>query len=510
MPYQEIRRAASARPTSALRVVAPVIAVVLCFCVICIDVLNEAGRAAWDRSGDNSASLVAAIESDIIRNVEALNLSLQGAVDTLKRPDIDRIDPELRQLALFDHSATAERFGAILVLDKKGRLRFDSRNTTSRPLDLSDRDYFKAHQKERAPILYVGQPQASRSTGAFIVGISRRLSNPDGSFAGVVAGTIQLNYFKTLFNAINLGPGSNITLAHSDGTILMKWPFTPDVIGKNISHAGLYKQLAQSRSGRFETTGVIDGMHGLVAYSQVSDLPIVIAVGQASDVIYAQWRKYAWIVGLLVATLCALSAMFSIHLLRDLKRRDAMARKLAELAATDGLTGLSNRWHFDETISSEWQRAQRTKSPLALLMIDADRFKTYNDRHGHQAGDCVLQTIGAAISGGIRRGTDLGARFGGDEFAVLLPETSLAGAAHVAEQIRKRFAADCSKQDLGEGAGISVGVACVVAIDSTPHTDLLEAADGALYRAKQLGRNRIELSEAESALPKHAPVQHAA
>jgi hypothetical protein len=123
MPYQEIRGAASARPTSALRVVIPVVAVVMCFCAICIGVLNQAGRAAWDRSGDNSASLVAAIESDIVRNVEALNLSLQGVIDTLKRPDIDRIDPELRQLALFDHSAKAERFGAILVLDEKGRLR---------------------------------------------------------------------------------------------------------------------------------------------------------------------------------------------------------------------------------------------------------------------------------------------------------------------------------------------------------------------------------------------------
>ena len=233
-------------------------------------------------------------------------------------------------------------------------------------------------------------------------------------------------------------------------------------------------------------------------------MPIVISVGQATEDIYAQWRKYAWIIGLLLAALCALSVLLSVHLMRDLKRRDAMARKLTALATTDGLTGVSNRWHFDETIHREWQRAARTESTLALLMIDADHFKTYNDRHGHQAGDRLLQAIASAIMGGIRRGTDLGARFGGDEFAVLLPDTSLAGAARVADQIRDQFAVGCRDECFGKDARISIGVASPCRAQWASQAALLKAADDALYRAKQLGRNRIELAETEPCPPKQA------
>src|SRR5262245_24016130 len=225
MPFQDIAQIRSKAHAHWLKVLTPVVLVTVCFCAVCAHILIEARHTALERAGDTATSLVAAIESDIVRNVEALNLSLQGVANSLKRPEIDRLSPDLRQLVLFDHSATARHFGSILVLDETGHLRYDSRNATVKPVDMRDRDYFRIHKTKDAPILYVGQPQAARQDGAFFIGISKRLSHADGSFAGVVAGTVQLSYFKKLFKDLALGANGNITLARSDGTLLMRWPF---------------------------------------------------------------------------------------------------------------------------------------------------------------------------------------------------------------------------------------------------------------------------------------------
>jgi diguanylate cyclase (GGDEF)-like protein len=205
-----------------------------------------------------------------------------------------------------------------------------------------------------------------------------------------------------------------------------------------------------------------------------------------------------------MAALCALSAWLSFLLVWDLKRRHATEKDLLALAATDGLTGLSNRWHFDETARHEWLRAQRERTPVGLVMIDADLFKAYNDSHGHQAGDQLLKTIGSSISACLCRSGDLGARYGGDEFAVLLPNTSLAGAARVADQIRAHFAAQCSQDGAGDDARVSMGAAALVANPQTELGELLAASDRALYRAKSDGRNCTRLAEFEYARSKEA------
>jgi diguanylate cyclase (GGDEF)-like protein len=497
MPHHDIARFRSQAHSHWLKVLAPVVLVTLCFCAVCTHVLVEARHAAWERAGDTAASMVVAIESDVIRNVEALNLSLQNVINNLAHPEIGSVSADLRQRVLFDHSTTSRQFGAILVIDEHGRLRYDSRNIAPKPTDLSGRDYFRIHQSKNAPVLYVGQPEAARQSGTFIIGISKRLSHPDGSFAGVVAGTVQLNHFKKLFKDMALGPNSNITLARTDGTLLLRWPFDEAMLGKSINSAQIFKELEKARTGRFETTAVTDGVYRLFVYSQISDLPVFVSIGQATSDIYAQWHRYAWTIAILITVLTAMSAVLAWFLLRELNWHRAAEQSLAMLASTDGLTGLSNRWHFDDTIRREWRRARRDRAPIALLMIDADEFKIYNDSHGHLAGDQLLKVIGEAMLASVRRGTDLGARYGGDEFAVLLPGTSLEGAAEVADQIRERFNTGCRDQGLADGANkISIGCACLIPERAAGHATLLAAADEALYRAKDGGRNRTELAEA--------------
>jgi diguanylate cyclase (GGDEF)-like protein len=196
-----------------------------------------------------------------------------------------------------------------------------------------------------------------------------------------------------------------------------------------------------------------------------------------------------------MALLCAVTVMLAVLLNREFDRRSAAERKLTVLATTDGLTGLANRRQFNRALAHEWRRATRRGGPIALLMIDADDFKLYNDSHGHQAGDRLLQAIAAAIAAMSKRPSDLGARFGGDEFALLLPDTSLDDAATLARRLRDDLAARCVDETLQGQGRLSIGVASLVAtVGERPH-DLVAAADKALYQAKRLGRNRTELAE---------------
>ena len=217
------------------------------------------------------------------------------------------------------------------------------------------------------------------------------------------------------------------------------------------------------------------------------------SVGQSTAAIYAPWRRYATVIGVMVVLLCGISVTFAFYLAREMRRRNDAEMELEALAATDGLTGLSNRRDFNAAIEREWRRAIRAHHSLALLMIDADQFKAYNDRYGHLAGDRLLQAIGAAMAGSSRRGTDVAARYGGDEFAILLPGSTAVGAAKIADQVRARFAEVCGERNI-PASSVSMGVAAIEPRKHRPAGDLIAAADQALYSAKQLGRNRTEVA----------------
>ena len=170
----------------------------------------------------------------------------------------------------------------------------------------------------------------------------------------------------------------------------------------------------------------------------------------------------------------------------------ASNRRLEELSRTDGLTGVGNRRSFDAELASRFEHAQRYVRPLTLVMIDIDHFKEVNDAFGHQAGDEVLQRIAQVLQRTTRQ-SDFVARFGGEEFVVLLPETPLLEGLQVAEKIRAAVAAE----DLPTPVTVSAGVATI----PQPHIDspegLIASADAALYRAKEGGRNRVEYEPGE-------------
>ncbi|MNH05436.1 Phytochrome-like protein cph2 [compost metagenome] len=170
---------------------------------------------------------------------------------------------------------------------------------------------------------------------------------------------------------------------------------------------------------------------------------------------------------------------------------------LQRLMNSDGLTGLSNRRHFDEYLELEWRRAMREQQQLSLLMIDVDYFKAYNDSFGHLAGDEALRQVAEAIRGSCSRPTDLPARYGGEEFVLVLPNTSPGGARLVAEKLRQTV--------LGLGIPhtapvpdsyltVSIGLATQTPSIGSHSRQLISAADKGLYQAKNGGRNQVGIA----------------
>jgi two-component system cell cycle response regulator len=168
------------------------------------------------------------------------------------------------------------------------------------------------------------------------------------------------------------------------------------------------------------------------------------------------------------------------------------SRRLRHLSAVDGLTGLLNRGYFESRLAAELSRARRPGRPLAVAVLDLDRYKNFNDRYGHASGDVALRVLAEVVSGGLRA-TDTVARYGGDEFVVLLPETGPQAALEKLEQLRLAVARaefTLPRHDLTAQVTLSAGIACHPE-DGTDPVELLEAADRRLSEAKEGGRNRV-------------------
>ncbi len=171
-------------------------------------------------------------------------------------------------------------------------------------------------------------------------------------------------------------------------------------------------------------------------------------------------------------------------------------RKLKSLSVTDGLTGLANRRHFDETLDNEWARFERTAKPFALILLDVDYFKEYNDQYGHQMGDSCLKSIATILKKATRRAGDLAARYGGEEFIIIAFDTKIADALQMAEQIRQSVESLNIKNEhtLFAKLTVSIGVSATSNNEYPDQAHFLKAADIALYQAKNERRNCVRIA----------------
>ncbi|AUG05962.1 sensor domain-containing diguanylate cyclase [Pseudomonas sp. S09G 359] len=446
---------------------------------------------AATRSTTNIAQL---INADVLRNVELYDLALKGLIAATQREDLSRVTANIQHLVQFDLSTAAPFKGEVLLLDAEGNVIADSSTLQPTPRNFANRDYFQAHVKDAQAGLFISRPFRIHCDcdQVWRMAFSRRVSGPNGEFAGVAVATMRLAYFDQLFNTLTIGNGSSVNLLNNRGILLAQQPLLErDMIDKDLSERPNFKRMLREGSGSFQAISAISGQERLYTFTNVGELPLIVVVALSSQDVFAPWKRAALLTGGATGILCIGLLWLTWMLRRELRRRYRAERVLSELAATDALTGLANRRVLDERLRLEWDRAQRSTEPLTVLMIDVDHFKAFNDRHGHQGGDEALRMVAQVIGTNIRRPADLAARYGGEEFAVVLPVTDAKGAMVIAEHIRS------SVEHLPRFAGserpitVSIGMSTWDKRSRISLEALLLSADQALYEAKHSGRNRI-------------------
>ncbi|WP_085656468.1 sensor domain-containing diguanylate cyclase [Pseudomonas sp. B11(2017)] len=458
-------------------------------------------RAAFASARDSVTNLARATAQhaeDTIRQVDVLTAGLCERVegDGLQNMDVKRIHNLLVQ-----QSKIMPQLHGLFIYGPDGQWIVTDKEVTPEMANNADRDYFQYHRTHEDRQVRIGQVVESRSTHDLIIPISRRLNNPDGSFAGVLLGTVKVSYFVDYYGDFRIDDKGALVLALRDGTILVRRPFIAQVVGKSLAGSEIFRTyLPSANTGTAQIKAVVDDTERLYGYRALTTYPLVVEAGLSRDSIIAPWRRDLLKNGLVLVFLIGVLSTFGLIVLNQLRQRMAMEREIRQahqtmrdMALTDSLTGLGNRRRLDAALADEIRLARRQGSALSLIMLDVDHFKRYNDRYGHAAGDDCLHAVGQAIRLAVKRPGDLAVRYGGEEFTVLLPNTDGAGAIEVAGQILQTIRAlrlEHSGHPLGyvtASAGIATGHP--VTDDVTP-ASLLKAADTCLYQAKQQGRNR--------------------
>lgn len=484
-----------------------------CFSLVALDVWRTwQARAIEEReaavSVTNMARALAQHADDTFKEADTVLVGLQ------ERISVDGVGPaaleRLHRLLIVSVRELPQLEG-IFVYDQDGRWVVNSKPQLDHSLNNADRDYFIYHRDHAGAGPYVGLPIKSRSSGKWIATISRRISNADGSFGGVMLATIEMAYFQRFYDRFNIGKSGAIVLARNSGTMMFRRPLREDSIGKSMTSAAIFRDhAAKTSSGTALIKSSQDGVERVNGYTHLPTFPLFVVVALSKDEVLAEWRADAYMHMVGVLLLVSGLAYMGQRMVRQIDRRalaeneaiqarsqvEELNRTLERLAMQDGLTGLANRRHFDGALARELSRAERKGESLSLIMIDVDNFKLYNDMYGHLSGDECLHKIGQAMVASERRPGDLAARYGGEEFVMILPDCDAAGAAAIAEQIRL----DVRRQQIPHAANpdgvvtISLGVGCFPRVKrNATISALVGAADQALYRAKAGGRDRVEV-----------------
>jgi len=454
------------------------------------------GRAeALDRASETSGNLAAIIEGTIARNIELYEISLKAIVDSAEQPQLMALPSVLRRQALFDRATTASYTGGPYLMNAKGEVIIEGDLETSRPGQFTEREYFRVQQHDPNAGIYFSHPYRD-GFGRLSIGISRRVNDPKGAFAGIALLAVRIDYFRMLLQNVNIGHSGSVFIIREDGTFLVRKPYFDSDVGRNVSGSSTFPIMIGHPSGSYVAKSPMDGVRRLYSYVRIRGTPFIVVVAPAEADVLAPWRRRSIAVGglTLIFGFCfiALSWLLAI----SLQQRAIAQAELVRLAGTDPLTGLDNRRVLDSRLDEEWRRGRRNGTMLSALFIDIDHFKRFNDTYGHAAGDSALALVAECIESVIRRPGDIAARYGGEEFVVLLPNTSTEGTARVAELLRAKVEALGIAHAPSPHGVVTVSIGCTTsfACKERDPVSLLSEADEALYIAKTSGRNRVSAS----------------
>ena len=388
----------------------------------------------------------------------------------------------------------------IFLFDQKGQWVVTSFDELPRGPGVGDRDYFKFHQQNASSLAHIGPAIRSRVNGEWIIPISKRVNDKNGNFQGVLLAGIKMAYFDQFFKSFSIDDNGSMFLGLTDGTLLARRPFVESQIGTSLAKSEIFeKLLPNAPSGNAMFSSLVDGVVRLYGYRQLDAYPLVVSAASSRDSILKDWNDTAFRSTVIVALVVLGVGLFGwvfLYQVRVGEQVEADLRKAKEalklIATHDSLTGLANRRLFEGALDIEFSRGARQSSSLSLIMLDIDYFKRYNDAYGHVAGDHCLAEVARAVKGCCHRKADLAVRYGGEEFAVLLPDTDIHGAMVIAEQIR-RSVMDKNIIHSGSPSGfvtVSLGCYSFVPTGRDSMEVFIERADAALYQAKHSGRNR--------------------
>lgn len=419
-------------------------------------------------------------------------------------------------------------------------------------LNLADRNWFQEVTQPDAPSTVISEMLVARSTGRPTVVVSTNFAG--GSSAASVAGgnarpvalsaTMDIAWFSEVAAKLPGLAGAGVLLVDvRSSSILARSTQSSQWVGKSFADHSMMALFHTQSEGSARVIG-FDGVEQIIAFRRlpgdirshtvvVVGIPVALVLAEADAQLWSEMAltglmllagvSMAWLLAsysiirpldalgraakrlgegdasaraelpvLAVDELDRLATVFNLAMVK-IADRDVL---LGKLALQDALTGLANRRYFDATLAREWQQSLRTGRPVALVMVDVDHFKRYNDSYGHPAGDTCLRTVAAAIGDTVRQATDTAARYGGEEFAIIIPDTDVISAMRVAERLVRQITA-LAVPHVGASSGrlsISAGVAAFSPTDAhagmASAQTLLDAADAALYRAKNAGRGR--------------------
>lgn len=470
--------------------------------IISAQLYQDRGNARA-QAEEAAVNLTNAIARDISRHMDLFRFVLSSLRETVTSDAFDRIPLDLHDTVLFSHTAAPKALGVLFVTDANGIITAESGRSDIKGQSRGWRPYFAYHRDHDDPAMMVSGPLVSATSGDPVIVLSMRLNHPDGSFRGVVVASMLLSYFDGLLTDLSLEPGSNLSLLLDSGVVMARRPADPDAVGRDLRQDPLVAAAAGKPQAIYVDRDSLGGGQ-LVVSTAVDGSTMRVQMTQSLDQIWSHWRTKAWTIGtttaILMLGIIALIALFHRESGRRARAQHALAlanTTLERMATTDALTGIANRRMFEEILRREEAKAARAPQDAAVLMIDIDLFKSFNDTYGHSAGDATLRSVAQAVRRAVTRGGDLVARIGGEEFAVLLTETDLSGARTVAERVRAEVVA-LGIRHTGSPHGhvtVSIGLAASATEAAALNLDeALNKADQALYDAKRNGRNRVEMA----------------
>ncbi|RMO06138.1 GGDEF domain-containing protein [Pseudomonas coronafaciens pv. zizaniae] len=482
---------------------------VVCICVVMLMVWQAwtARRNTLDNIQTSTVNLAGALSTYTDGIFKQSELMLIGLTERVEKDGIGPDQLERLRSVIAREMGALPQIDTVSLYDANGICIFSS-NPKEVGINSAQRDFFQRHLHTPGKAPYIGPTIRSRASGEWVISVSRRIENPDSSFAGLMVVTIGVEHLLKFYSAIQIGKTGVISLTSTAGQLRVRYPHLEGEIGRDLSSTPIFTSELDSPSGTTRFVSRIDGVSRFYAFKRSDVYPIVtvVALGQKEAMLdwLGQTKQSILVMLVLLGLVVGLGFRLLGHIHSRIRVEDQLLGSQAALirlnqhleliASEDKLTGLANRRRFDQFLDLEFKRARRERSTLSLILIDADHFKRYNDHYGHLAGDECLVTLARMVEQCIRRPADVAARYGGEEIAVVLPGTDESNARQVAENILHAIG-DRQIEHADSPFGIvtvSLGVATFIGTDRRlDQRGLIELADRALYAAKSQGRNRV-------------------